>query len=64
MTPQHTAILTIHGAGAMSKRDRNYLALWLERQAASLRKDGHNYAPVYTARYLKRTTPCPMSPST
>lgn len=60
----HTAILTIHGAGTMSNMDRKYLALWLERQAASLRKDGHNYAPLYTAPYTKRTTQCPTSPST
>lgn len=48
------ALLTIHGAAEMGPEGRVELADWLEHCAETLRKDGHNYSRLFTARYLQR----------
>lgn len=49
------AVVTIHGAPAMTPRGRLQIATWLRRQASILLKDGKKYTPGrFTARYLYR----------
>lgn len=46
------AIVTIKDAPKMSKRGRNAIANWLERQARFLRSDGKMFSNRFTARYI------------
>lgn len=49
------AKLTIHGAGAMDKRQRGKVAAWLVSQAEALLDEGEKYSDgLYTARYFGR----------
>jgi len=47
------ATLTIHRADEVDPERRRELAAWLRRQATDLVKDGSNYAPRFTARFLE-----------
>lgn len=49
------AIVTIHDAPKMSKRGRNAIAAWLERQASFLRQNSKQLSGRFTARYLYAT---------
>lgn len=46
------AKLTIHDAPTMTKRGRNAVAGWLEKQAKFLRRSGPDLSPRFRARYL------------
>lgn len=46
------AIVTIKDASKMSKRGRNQVAEWLERQAMFLRRNAKELGPLFRARYL------------
>ena len=53
---QHKPIATlrIRGAGGMNERQRRELALWLNRQAASLVEHGHEYMRNFQACCMRR----------
>lgn len=46
------AIVTIKDAAKMSKRGRNAVADWLERQAQFLRNNAKQLSPLFRARYI------------
>lgn len=46
------AIITIKDAAKMSKRGRNKVAEWLERQAHFLRNNAKQLSPLFRARYI------------
>ena len=46
------AEVVIRGAAAMTERGRAKIATWLRATASTLELDGHNYAPVFRARYM------------
>lgn len=46
------ATVQINGAGDMLPEERDNLAKWLRSQATMLTKQGDEYAPRFTGRYL------------
>lgn len=47
------AIVTIHGAGKMTKKGRKSIAAWLRKHAEMLEKEGEHYSEGrFTGRYL------------
>ena len=46
------AKLTIRKAAHMHDDEKHRVAQWLRTQARRLEKEGHGYAPRFTARYL------------
>lgn len=46
------AVLTLKGAGEMTKRERKQVAQWLRKQADALESSGDNYASRFRARYM------------
>lgn len=54
MKSKSAAILTIHDAPSMNKRDRAAIVQWLRRQADCLDKESKNLSHRFTARYLYR----------
>ncbi len=46
------AVVTIHGAGEMTKMGKMRIALWLRGCADDLVEEGHNYSPLFRARYI------------
>ena len=48
------AVVTIHRAGAMTKRGRKAIAKWLRNHAEWLEQYGDQYASRFTGRYLYR----------
>jgi hypothetical protein len=51
MDMKHTAIITIHDAPGLSKKDRKEIAEWLRHQAMIVMKISDKLAKRYTARY-------------
>lgn len=52
MKTKSAAIVTIYDAPSMTKRGRNKIAEWLERQAGFLRANSKQLSKRFTARYL------------
>lgn len=48
------AVITIRNADSMTLAGRKAIATWLRNHAKWLLKDGHEYAPRFTGRYLYR----------
>ncbi len=50
--PRTVATLTIHGAGEMTQKGREWVADWLMDHANHVSWEGHNYSPRFRARYI------------